>query len=68
VVGLGNVLEAGGQHGGHASTNHAVEAEGEEGKVAPHLAPVERIIGRVLWLWLQDEAAIFRPLLLQRAS
>jgi hypothetical protein len=63
IVCGGDVVEARSKHGRHATADHAVEAEGHEGKVAAELPPVERVVGRVFGLGVEDEAAVFGALL-----
>ncbi|KAH5636564.1 hypothetical protein HBI51_163990 [Parastagonospora nodorum] len=68
MVGAGDVVEACGKNGRHAAADHAVEAQRQQGQVATELPPVERVIGRVFGLGLEDEAAVLCALLLRRAS
>jgi hypothetical protein len=68
VVCLSHVVEARSKHRRHATTDHAVEAKGHEGEVAAELPPVQRVVGRVLGLWLEDKAAVLGAFLLRRLA
>jgi hypothetical protein len=64
VVCVCYVVEARSEHGRHATADHAVEAEGHKSKVTAELPPVQRVVGRVFGLGLEDKAAVFGAFLL----
>lgn len=53
------IVEASSKHRRHATSDHAVEAQRQQGGISAKLLPIQRVVCRVFRLWFEHEPTVF---------